>query len=69
MLLTLLSTVIIRKKWLNFYSSTTPTRQGPPHYQDFTITLRHTTLGTMAEITTALTTPNSRSKIPGQLRF
>jgi len=28
-----------------FHGATAPRGQGPPHYRDFTITLRHTTLG------------------------
>jgi hypothetical protein len=30
--------------WKFLHGATTPSRPRPPHYQDFTITLRHTTL-------------------------
>ena len=49
----------------SFHGATAPSGLGPPHYQGFTITLRHTTLGTMSEITSTLTTLNTRNKIVG----
>ena len=68
MLLTLLSIVGYYSGGddLLFHGAEAPSGLGRPHYQGFTTTLRHTTLGTMVEITSTLTTFNSRSKILGQ---
>ena len=52
-----------KKADLLFHGATAPTGLEPPHYQGFTTTLRHTTLGTMVEITSTLTTFNSCSTI------